>query len=137
MLVMGIQLAERNQIENEMLFRRMNEKVGDDLGALDAQYIENNEVYLIRDELLLINFKCECSDENCKVRIPLKLSEYQALHIDRDTFIVRTDHQVDPIEKIIKSGSGYHIVRKNNSMPDPKMGKQLNSTTIDNSARNK
>ncbi len=136
MLLMDIKLAERHQIENEMLFRRMNEKVGDDLGALDAEHIEKNEVYLVRDELLLINFKCECSDENCKERIPLRLTEYQEMHVDRDTFIVKTDHQVEPIETVVSSGPGYHVVHKNNSTPDPKVGKKMNKTTIDNSNKN-
>ncbi len=130
---MNISAAEHSQIENEMLFRRMNEKVGDDLGALDASYIERNEIYLIRDEDLLINFKCECSDENCSVRIPLKLSEYQHIHIDRNTFIVRPDHEVDPIEKILSVHKTYSVVRKNNSTAEPHMGKKLNITTIDNS----
>jgi hypothetical protein len=117
---MNISSAERHQIENEMLFRRMNEKVGDDLGALDASYIEDKEIYLIRDE-------------NCSVRIPLRLSEYQDIHENRDTFIVMPDHQVDPIEKVVSSGPKYNIVVKNNSTPAPAKGKQLNDTSIDNS----
>lgn len=130
---MNMSSAERHQIENEMLFRRMNEKVGDDLGALDASYIEDNEIYLIRDDDVLINFKCECSDENCSVRIPLKLSEYQSVHVDRNTFIVMPDHQVDPIEKVITANPKFNVVMKNNSTPDPIAGKILNDTTIDNS----
>lgn len=130
---MSISSAERHQIENEMLFRRMNEKVGDDLGALDASYIEDKEVYLIRDDDVLINFKCECSDENCSIRIPLRLSEYQDIHVNRDTFIVLPDHQVDPIEKVMSSGSKFNVVMKNNSTPDPAKGKVLNDTTVDNS----
>ncbi|MBC7581375.1 hypothetical protein H7097_00720 [Aeromicrobium sp.] len=116
-----------------MLFRRMNEKVGDDLGALDASYIEDKEIYMIRDADLLINFKCECSDKSCSIRIPLKLSEYQDIHVNRDTFIVIPDHQVDPIEKVINSGSKFNVVMKNNSTPAPAKGKQLHDTTIDNS----
>jgi hypothetical protein len=131
---MSISHAERRQIENEMIFRRINEKVGDDLGALDAMHIEDGNVDLIRDEDLLLQFKCECSDENCSVRIPLKLSEYQTIHTDRDTFIVRPEHQVDPIEKVLKSFSTYSIVMKNNSTSEP--SNKLNDTTIDNSKQN-
>lgn len=130
---MDISSAERHQIENEMLFRRMNEKVGDDLGALDASYIEDKEVYMIRDDDILINFKCECSDENCSVRIPLKLSDYQRIHENRDTFIVLPDHQVDPIEKVVSSTAAYNVVVKNNSTPNPAKGQVLNDTTINNS----
>lgn len=128
---MNISIAERRQIENEMIFRRLNEKVGDDLGALDAMHIEDGNIHLIRDELLLLRFRCECSDENCSVRIPLELSKYQEIHEDRDTFIVKTDHQVDPIEKVIKREDLYNVVRKNNSTPEP--NSVLKKTTIDNS----
>jgi len=124
-------IAERRQIENEMIFRRMNEKVGDDLGALDAMHIEDGNPHLIRDEDILLLFKCECSDEDCSVRVPLKLSEYQTIHENRDTFIVRPNHQVDPIEKVISIETEYSVVKKNNSAPEP--GKKLNDTTIDNS----
>jgi hypothetical protein len=129
----NISTAERHQIENEMLFRRMNEKVGDNLGELDALHIEEHELYLIRDEELLINFKCECSDENCEVRVPMKLYDYQTVHENRDTFIVKPNHQVDPIEKVIKKEKLYHVVQKNNSTPEP--GKLLNVTSVDNSQK--
>ncbi|MDB5186934.1 MAG: hypothetical protein JWM07_406 [Candidatus Saccharibacteria bacterium] len=128
---MKITHAERRQIENEMIFRRINEKVGDDLGALDAMHIEDGNIQLIRDEDLLLRFKCECSDENCVVRIPMMLSEYQEIHTNRDTFVVLPDHQVDPIEKILKKTPVYSVVKKNNSTPEP--SDVLNDTPVDNS----
>ncbi len=127
---MNISVAERRQIENEMIFRRMNEKVGDSLDAIDAMHIEDGNPQLIRDEDLLLLFKCECSDEECDERIPLNLSNYQEIHVNRDTFIVKLEHQVDPIEKVISSTSEYNIVKKNNSTPEP--GKELNETAINN-----
>jgi uncharacterized FlgJ-related protein len=114
-----------------MIFRRLNEKVGDDLGALDAMHIEDGNVHLIRDELLLLRFKCECSDENCNERIQLELNKYQQIHEDRNLFIIKLNHQVDPIEKVIRREKHYNVVRKNNSTPEP--GSTLNITTIDNS----
>ena len=128
---MSISHAERRQIENEMIFRRINEKVGDDLGALDAMHIEDGDVHLIRDEDLLLQFKCECSDENCTTRIPMQLNEYQDIHTNRDTFIVLPNHQVDPIEKIVKQTPKYSVVLKNNSIPEP--SDTLNDTLINNS----
>lgn len=130
---MSISKAERYQIENEMLFRRMNEKVGDDLGALDAEYIEKNEEFLVRDERLLIKFKCECSNEHCNTRIAMTLNDYQDIHKDRDTFVVTPNHQVDPIEKVIYLSPEYNIVAKNNSTRDPKKGQRLRNTAADNS----
>jgi len=128
---MSISVAERRQIENEMIFRRMNEKIGDDLGALDAMHIEDGDPQLIRDEKGLLYFKCECSDEECDERIAITLSDYQGLHENRDTFIVKLKHQLDPIEKVITTNAEYNVVMKNNSTPEP--GKELNETAVDNS----
>ena len=128
---MNLSITERRQIENEMIFRRANEKVGDDLGALDAMHIEEDHPELIRDDASLLHFKCECSDENCDARIPIKLTDYQTIHENRDTFIIKLKHQVDPIEKVISTESTYSVVKKNNSTPEP--GKNLNITSIDNS----
>ena len=126
----NISTAERRQIENEMIFRRMNEQVGDDLGALDAMHIEDNNTHLIRDANSLIHFKCECSDENCDARIAIKLEEYQNAHQNRSNFIVKPNHQVESIETIVSSQARYSIVKKNNSTPEP--GKDLNDTIINN-----
>lgn len=128
---MAISHAERRQIENEMIFRRTNEKVGTDLDDLDAQYLADGDIDLMRKADMEIHFKCECSDENCSVRIPMLLSKYNEIHKDRSTFIVRPDHQVDPIEKVLKDTPEYSIVKKNNSTPEP--SDSLNSTSIDNS----
>lgn len=127
---MTISHAERRQIENEMIFRNINEKVGDDLGALDAMHIEDGHVDLIRDENLQLHFKCECSDENCAVRIPMLLNEYQEIHTNRSTFIVIPNHQVDPIETVIKETPNYNVVKKNNTTDEPSGG--LNTTSIVN-----
>jgi hypothetical protein len=128
---MNISAAERRQIENEMIFRRINEKVGNDLDALDAMHVQDGHAELVRDKNLLLHFKCECSDENCSVRLPILLSEYQTIHLNRDTFVVKPGHQVDIIEKVLKATPDFHIVKKNNSTGEP--SDTLNSTTIDNS----
>lgn len=127
---MKLSSAERKQIENEMIFRRVNEKVGADLDALDEMLRADGHQHLVHDDLLLLNFKCECSDENCDVRIPMQLSVYRELHLDRNDFIVKVNHQVDRIEKVILKADGYNVVKKKNSTPEP--GDVLNRTTINN-----
>ena len=128
---MDMPLSERRQIENEMIFRRANEKVGDDLDKLDAQLIEDDYPELIRVDDLLLHFKCECSDENCEERIPIKLSVYQKIHEDRNTFIIKHNHQVEDIEKVILTEENYSVVEKNKSTAEP--DDTLNITPIDNS----
>lgn len=127
---MAIEDAERKQIENEMIFRRMNEKVGTDFDAIDDMHIADGNPHLVRDIDLKIQFKCECSDEKCSIRIPVRLSIYREIHTDRNTFIVKKNHQIDQIEKVILEEEGYNVVKKYNSTLEP--GDKLNDTTLSN-----
>jgi hypothetical protein len=115
---MDMPLSERRQIENEMIFRRLNEVVEDD------------NPHLLWDDAILLNFKCECSDENCDKRIPVKLSVYKKIHENRDAFIVKLKHQVEDIEKVILSEDNYSVVEKNNSTAEP--NDILKNTSINN-----
>lgn len=128
---MDMPISERRQIENEMIFRRANEKIGDDLDELDAALIDDGHPELMRSADLLLYLECECSDENCNARIPIELSVYQTIHENRDAFIIKLRHQVENIEKVIRTEADYSVVEKNNSTAEP--GKLLNKTTIDNS----
>jgi len=128
---MTLSRAEQCQIENEMIFRQINEKVGDDLGTLDAMHAEDGHIDLLRDPDLELQFKCECSDENCTTRIPMLLTKYQQIHLDRDTFIVIPNHEAELIEQIIEATPDYNVVKKNNSTSEP-VG-ALNTTSVDNS----
>lgn len=130
---MSLPPEERKQIENEMLFRRANEKVGADLDEIDALHIADGNPHLVRNDDLLLNFKCECSDENCEVRVPMKLSRYRKLHLDRSAFIIKPKHEVKPIEKVIEATDTYSVVRKNNVTPEPRPGAKFNQTGLDNS----
>jgi hypothetical protein len=125
-------IEERKQIENEMLFRRANEKIGTDLDDLDAMHIADGNPHLVRNDDLLLNFKCECSDENCEVRIAMKLSVYRKLHVHRSDFIIKPHHEVRPIEKVIEVAETYSVVRKNHTTPDPKLDAGFNKTSLDN-----
>lgn len=127
---MNIPLAEQRQIENEMIFRRANEAVGSGLDDLDAMHVEDGNTHLVRDDGELLHFRCECSDENCDSRIPIKLSTYQTIHENRDSFIIKLKHQVTNIEKVILTEETYSVVEKNNTMAEP--DDDLNETTINN-----
>lgn len=128
---MEMSLSERRQIENEMIFRRSNEKVVDELDELDAQLIEDDYPELIRTDDIRLHFLCECSDENCVERIPIKTSAYLELHKNRKAFILKHNHQVDEIETVILSGDNYIVVEKNKLTPEP--DDNLNTTEVDNS----
>lgn len=128
---MKISDAERKQIENEMIFRRVNEAVIQNLVDMDAEHTKNNELHLLWDQTILLQFKCECSDEKCEIRIPLTMKDYNKIHKNRDTFIVKPNHQVDPIEKILRIENTYTVVKKNHRTAEP--GDELNITSLNNS----
>ena len=128
---MDMPITERRQIENEMIFRRANEKIGIGLDEIDANHVEDGNPQLVRNNDLLLHFRCECSDENCEARLPIKLSIYQKIHLNRDSFIIKLKHEVESIEDVIITEDSYSVVKKNNSTTEP--GKELNITTIDNS----
>jgi hypothetical protein len=127
---MGISKSERHMVENEMIFRRANEKIGIKLDELDTKYIDDGTPELVRGNDLLLHFLCECSDENCKVRIPMKLSKYQQIHLNRGIFITKPDHQVASIEKVVSKKPKYTIVEKDHYVTEP--SNVLNPTTTSN-----
>lgn len=116
---MKMSIIERKQIENEMIFRRANEKIGDDLDELDANLIEDGHPELTRASDLLLQIKCECSDEKCKDRIPIKLSVYRTIHENRNAFTIKPKHQIPDIEKVILTKDEYIVVLKNKSTAEP------------------
>jgi hypothetical protein len=127
---MKLSTSERHQIENEMIFRRANEKIGHDLDLLNATNLAEGDADLVHNDDMLLDFICECSDETCKGRIKMRLSTYRKIHEDRDSFIVKLKHQVKEIEKVVLTEANYAVVKKNNSTPEP--GDMLNITKIRN-----
>lgn len=123
---MDMPAAERRQIENEMIFRHVNERIGIGLDEVDTNNIEDGSPSLVRKDDLLLDFYCECSDENCDTRINILLSEYQKIHLNRSSFIVKLNHQNESIEDIVRSMSSYCVVKKKNTTTEP--GEELNIT---------
>lgn len=127
---MDMPISERRQIENEMIFRRLNENVGDELDKLDAMHVEDNNPHLVRKGDMTLHFKCECSDEDCDARIAVPVSVYKSIHQNRSAFIIKLKHQVNAIEKVIRSEYSYSVVEKNKSTDEP--GDTLNATATNN-----
>ena len=128
---MSVSTSEQRQIENEMIFRRANETVSEGLDELDADHVADGNPQLVHDEDITLYFICECSDENCTERIPIKLLTYQTIHEDRDAFVFKPKHEVDTIEEVMVQEVEYSVVKKNNSIANP--GDGLNATSVNNS----
>lgn len=101
---MNINPSDRRLIENELLIRNSNTKAKN---ALKQYFAPDKEVATSP-----INFYCECSDLNCGAVIPITISEYEMIHKKRDQFILRKDHEIHHIEKIVKRTPRYVVVEK-------------------------
>jgi hypothetical protein len=62
----------------------------------------------------------------------MKLSHYRTLHVDRSVFIIKPNHEVNPIERVIEVTDTYSVVRKNNATREPRQGAPFNQTGLSN-----
>lgn len=122
---------ERHLVENEVMFRKFNERTNHRLEKLviDATKEGNN---LAKHADLPLHFFCECSDEKCKKRIIIKPSDYKKLHKNSSQFLILPSHKVASIERTMHEGSGYLVVEK--YMTPPKKEAKMHPTDLDNAS---
>lgn len=126
---MDAQLTKR-LVENEAVFRKHNEKIGSLFDELEQIANEEGNAEILGTDDMALEFYCECSDENCKKRVALRLSEYSKIHANRNHFTIAPGHQVASVEKIVKKTKQYYVVEKFISPPASPSG--LNKTPVDN-----
>lgn len=124
--------SERRQIENEVVFRKANEKVQEGLQKLEAMAKAEGVHSIIPDKDMPLHFYCECSDENCRERIVLSLSKYEKLHKDRSRFIVLPNHETAAIEDVVYEQSKYAVVDKKETPPED--ASILKRTSVNNAS---
>lgn len=122
---------KRKLVENEVMFREYNQRVGNGFSELEAIASEDQQTELLKRIDFNLQFYCECADEKCTDRISLKPSTYEKLHKNRSRFIIAPGHIVDEIEHRVKSTAGYEVVEKN--ITPPKHADGLNATNLHNS----
>lgn len=123
-------LSPRRLAENEVFFRQKNRAVEHGLETTKRLATEAHESMFIGDEDMQLHFYCECSDENCQERIPLKRSQYDAIHKANDRFVIVCGHEVPGIEKIVEKTDDYCVVQK--TIEPPKRVSGLKPTPISN-----
>ncbi|MBA2279439.1 hypothetical protein H0V99_03315 [Candidatus Saccharibacteria bacterium] len=115
---MGKELSERRQIENEVVFRQANERVQKELVGLEKMAAEEGYTSLPENDDISLHFYCECSDENCRERIIMKLALYNEFHSNRKQFLISPDHETLGIERVILKDSNYTVVEKFATPPE-------------------
>jgi hypothetical protein len=124
------QLSERRMAENEVVFRKYNERIKKGFDELKRIAKEEGQEALVRDEDTPLHFYCECSDENCRQRIILKPSRYNEIHKHRDHFVVTYGHDVQSVERVIDGEADFCVVEKFHT--PPKSSAKLHKTDLNN-----
>lgn len=106
-------LSERRLVENEMVFRNLNQQVMKGIGDLKELAHTHNQASLVPDISQPLDFYCECSNTDCTVRIEVKPEDYKRIHEDSRNFVTAKGHQIPEIEKILERTPGYDVVQKN------------------------
>jgi hypothetical protein len=105
-------LAERHLAGHQAISRRANELVQTDLRELEISETAEGFITSAPNEELALYFACECLDDTCQERVLVTFSEYNALHINRNQFIVLPEHQTLAIQGT-KPGTMKYIVENN------------------------
>ena len=91
-------LSQVRAAKNEALFRSVNDRI-----------LELGESFPKGD---LIEIVCECSDQNCLVKLEATAEEYRSVRADPTWFIAVAGH-VDPaIERVVEDRGRYLVVEK-------------------------
>ncbi len=122
---------KKRMADNEAVFRHYNERVRENFDEIIKLAHESGQDDLIRDDDTPLHFYCECSDENCQQRIPLKPSAYENIHKNRMRFILIPGHENTDIEQIIKRRLSHTVVEKFIKPSDS--ARTLKPTLVDNS----
>jgi hypothetical protein len=91
--------AERTA-KTESLFRNVNERIAEASERFDAGEADDGA------------FMCECADPACAERLEVPLEEYEEVREDATTFVLDPDHVRPDIERIVRQGPGYAVVKK-------------------------
>jgi len=84
-------------IENEKLFREVNERVAD----MQATFSGPDPEWV-----------CECGDETCFDKVSVPIDDYQQIRAHDDWFLIRPGHEKTDVEKVVRQRDGFLVVEK-------------------------
>ncbi len=92
-------IQRRRLIENEVIARTNNRKAG---AAINA----------ISNEIITVNFFCECSLAPCQRHIPMDVADYTKIHESHNRFMVTPGHDKSSVEFVKEKEPEYWVVEK-------------------------
>lgn len=126
-------VGKENAIEadNQVVFRNLNEEIIEIRNELKETFDDDRVLQYDVEDNDMTSFVCECSDENCKMKLHLSLNDYERVHERDDTFSIANNHEVPEIEQITNKTPRYTVVKK---LETPRQtATSLNQTDVDNS----
>jgi hypothetical protein len=90
---------EHRIVENEALFRTVNERI-EDLNADFAVLTDDGD------------WVCECGDSSCVERITLNVREYERVRENSHWFLLKPGHEIPEVETVIERHATHVIVEK-------------------------
>lgn len=94
-------------IENEVIFKDVNQTIQEFIEETEGP---SNKKYA---------FYCECSRPNCHERVDLTTTQYEELHRNSKSFVLKPGHEFPEVEKVIEKDKDYQIVEKYFEPPKP------------------
>ena len=86
--------------KNEAMYRSVNRE----LQHASEEFGDGPE-----DELEVL---CECGQEDCGATFALTIADYDAVHKERDRFVVARGHDDPEIERVVREADVYVVVDK-------------------------
>ena len=100
--LIGVDEQKRRLVENEALFREVNERIREVVTTLHGPGP--------------FGFLCECSNRDCETRVHLSLEEYEAVRAQSDRFLVAPGHVFPDIERVVETHGHFEIVDKDDEV---------------------
>ena len=89
---------------NQTLFREVNERI---------EYLADvNERIGYHAEDATSGFVCECSNPECIETIELNFEAYERIRSNPTWFLLKPDHDISQIERVVSRDDGYAVVEK-------------------------
>jgi 23S rRNA A1618 N6-methylase RlmF len=88
---------QERMIENEKLFREVNERVAD----IEANFSGPDPEWV-----------CECGDGTCFEKVAVPIEEYQQIRAHGDWFLITPGHEKADIERIVRQNGEFVVVEK-------------------------
>jgi hypothetical protein len=95
-----VDATEEQRARNELLFREVNERVEE----------MSNELNGTSDSM--ISFVCECGRTDCRQRIAMTQTQYEALRANPKHFAVLPGHEDTRIARVVERRQGFLVAEK-------------------------